>query len=503
MRISRILAGFLISLLLFEAVSSFAYAQSSTDRRMEILLKIAKNAENYATRLFSFALSLNISIPVEVNSTYLHAQELLENATEESNVTLAMKMVINATKEFRRVIGELWVLIKKTIRAGGIKPLIKEELMNVTADRLAFMLEKCVKKLNDTIFKLMERGIEIPENLSAKVNDTIQRANELIEEIRVVAEEGNLTQQLRDEAYDIMIVIRELIKELNKLAEETEEKAVGLRVAINRTWANFNRYVKHAKSVNLTEVQPILDEVNSTLSEALAQLEAGNISAAAKLLGKAHRFMADLAHIIHKKASERAWERFSRFKDKIRGIGQTLKELTEMAGDVVPSEVQDLIEEYMAAEEEAERGKDLRKAVKALERMRNKCFMALAFMFRVKLSPAVEDLVGINVTLKGFVVGVNETSKKALVWGVARTRLLPWILHLRRSGRRAIPPVFIRLWIVDYSGLGVDLHRGDIILVRGNVTMIADYGLPLIEAQEIYIIRHTHFAILPKPIPTS
>jgi len=254
----------------------------------------------------------------------------------------------------------------------------------VKTEILLNILEKAKERVSDIFKKLEERGITIPEE--AKTN--YETGLSMVEEAVKLRDEGK-HREASEKAIEAMQMFKEAVKVVHEIApgkpveaEVVAEKAMGLRVAINRTYSFAERLEgladkAESEGYNVTVVREEINETRTHLENALTALEDGDVDTAAKELaiarktigqamGKFHKITKAFKAKMAEKFLEKAEERITELKERIKAL------------PIPPFTKAKILRTLGMAEENIKRAKGLIKvknfkdAINQLERFREK-----------------------------------------------------------------------------------------------------------------------------------
>lgn len=195
------------------AFSVVAVAQTVEETRrgpehaVEVLIS---RVELLISRIRSFAETYNISLDNNMTSLIEEAESLINEAKElkNTNLTEALSKVLQAA----RLVTPVYVYVIQ-----NLPPTVKDDFAVRRTEAQFRVRERVVLSLNATIRWLVERGIEVPE----QVLNNLSRALELINEGKQALAEGNVTR-----AREIIVEIDNIIKDVTR----------ALRVELRAKW---------------------------------------------------------------------------------------------------------------------------------------------------------------------------------------------------------------------------------------------------------------------------
>ena len=208
----------------------------------------------------------------------------------------------------------------------------------VKTEILLRILEKARERVKDIFERFEEKGATIPEEAKTSYETGLSIADEAIR----LSEEGRYGEASK-KAIEAMQMFKEAIKIAHKatpekltMAENVTLKAIGLKVAINRSYSfieKFESLVNKAEleGYNLTTVRGKIDAARTHLENALTALEEGDVDTAAKELATARANIGQAVGEFHKivktfkirkvkKFIEKAEERIIELRERVEAL---------------------------------------------------------------------------------------------------------------------------------------------------------------------------------------
>lgn len=231
------------------------------EHAVEVLIS---RVELLISRIRSFAETYNISLDNNMTSLIEEAESLINEAKElkNTNLTEALSKVLQAT----RLVTPVYVYVIQ-----NLPPTVKDDFAVRRTEAQFRVRERVVLSLNATVRWLVERGIEVPE----QVLNNVSRALELINEGKQVLAEGNVTR-----AKEIIVEIDNIIKDVTRALRVELRARWVIAVCSERVLASLVAQVnalihivnESAESIEASDYENAIEHLNAASKKADAIL---------------------------------------------------------------------------------------------------------------------------------------------------------------------------------------------------------------------------------------
>jgi len=202
------------------------------------------------------------------------------------------------------------------------------------AEGLLSQVEDCRERVEAAFDELEDEGVDVPEDAM----DTYEQGVEAAEEALRLMEEGKYGEAFAKalQALNHFRVTLQLIQGVGperptKNTEEEAERAIGLRVAIERAYTYLERFNGTAdrlfeEGYDVEEVRAALEEANYILEEAEELLDLGDIDDATQKLAEARGIIGRSMGLLHSTAKRVKAVKTERFLEHVESRIQSVEE---------------------------------------------------------------------------------------------------------------------------------------------------------------------------------
>jgi len=215
----------------------------------------------------------------------------------------------------------------------------------VTMANLSMLVENLLSHVERSRERVEEALAEFEEGVPEDALESYQEGVNAAETARQLAEEGDYSgaiesalQALRHFQDAFRSVMEARAEEALETAEEEAEKAVGLRVAIERARAFLRKVNATADRLeedgyDVSQIREVLAEANDTLARAEELLESGDVSAAAHALADARGTIGRMMGLLHSMAKKVKAEKAEKFVEQMQKRIQGLEDKIDKLRD--------------------------------------------------------------------------------------------------------------------------------------------------------------------------
>ena len=353
---SRSLASLMLILLLASATGTFVFSAPltvSTDGEVYSpgeTVGIAGSATagdsvNLIV-IFSSETVFNMTVEADANGSYVAAFLLETNASIGEYKTIASSGGEHAEVEF-----------------------IVEDAPCELVSNLLSVIEMSKNQTRAILDQLIDEGIEIPE----EALEEFEKGNETVWEVYSLYEGGEC-ESAADKAAEALDHFREaasLAMEAEEEleddgAEENAEKAIGLRVAIERAYSFLEKVNETAtefedKGLNVSDVRALLEEASVTLAQAESLLEDGDFDGAEDAKSEAREMLGQAMGLLHSKNKGEKADKALDFLEKTdERLGKLEEQIAKMLEnlDLPPEAIEGIIGALQNAQDKLQAVKD-------------------------------------------------------------------------------------------------------------------------------------------------
>jgi len=301
-----------------------------------------------------------------VNLIVVFDSEVLYNLTVEADVngSYASTLLLEANAS----LGEYEVTASSEGEHDETEFTVEDAPCELVSNLLS-IIETSRNQTQTILNSLIDEGIEIPE----EALEEFEKGNETVWEVYSLYEAGEC-ESAADKAAEALDHFREAAslameaeEELEDYgAEEKAEKAIGLRVAIERAYSFLDKVNETAaefedKGLDVSDVRALLEEASVTLAQAESLLEGGDFDGAEDAKSEAREMLGQAMGLLHSKnkgeKADKALDFLEKTDERLDKLEEQIAKMLENL-DLPPEAIEGIIGALQNAQDKIQVVKD-------------------------------------------------------------------------------------------------------------------------------------------------